>query len=155
MPGAKQAKPAPPRPPGGPVADPLLALQGYRLRRASAASMAELADRLRKLELRPSEASVLLVVRGNPGITPGEAGRLLGIASANFAPLAARLARRGWLSRVRRDGRSQRLILSPSGRRLARESWRIMEGLDQELLARIPARQRAHFHAVLRALTPA
>ena len=85
------------------VIDPLKDYPGYALRRASAASMARLAQRLEPLGLRPAEATVLMVIGANPGITQSEVGRLLEIASANMAPLTSRLGRRGLI--VRRAGR--------------------------------------------------
>src|SRR6185437_16592952 len=54
------------------VIDPLKGLPGYALRRVSAAFMAELASRLAVLDLRPAEATVLLVIGVNPGITQSD-----------------------------------------------------------------------------------
>jgi DNA-binding MarR family transcriptional regulator len=132
--------------------DPVKDFPGYALRRASAAAMARLAERLEALALRPAEATVLLVIEANPGITPSTVGRLLEIASANMAPLAARLQRRHLIVRERVNGRSHGLHLSEAGRRLARQAGQAMSEHEAQLLSRIPEAQRAAFLAALQAL---
>lgn len=135
-----------------PILDPLKDLPGYALRRASAAFMAKLAERLATLDLRPSEASALLVIDANPGVTQSDIGRLLDIARANMAPLTARLAARDLIVRQSAGGRSHGLTLSDPGRRLTRKAQRIVAELEAELLERIPATQRAAFLRTLKAL---
>jgi len=132
--------------------DPLESYPGYLLRRISAAAMAELATRLAGLALRPTEASVLLVIDENPGITQSEIGRMLDIASANVAPLAGRLRTLGLTLRTRVDGRSQGLSLSAAGQRLALRVRAVMRAHESHLLAKIPERQRRAFLGALRAL---
>ena len=135
------------------IVDPLRDLPGYLLRRASVGAMAKLAARLATLELRPAEATVLMVIGANPGVTQSEIGRLLDIATANMAPLAARLAGRELIVRERVDGRSHGLKLSESGRRLTQRARGIMDAFEaSEILGRIPASQRAAFVNALRAL---
>jgi DNA-binding MarR family transcriptional regulator len=135
-----------------PIVDPLKDLPGYALRRASAAVMAKLARRLAVLDLRPSEASVLLVIDSNPGVTQSQIGRLLDIARANMAPLTARLAARDLIVREAAGGRSHGLTLSAPGRRLSQKAQRIVAQLEAELMERIPAAQRAAFLRALKAL---
>ncbi|HWF98035.1 MAG TPA: MarR family winged helix-turn-helix transcriptional regulator [Steroidobacteraceae bacterium] len=135
-----------------PIVDPLEDLPGYALRRASAAVMAKLAARLAALHLRPSEASVLLVIQANPGITQSDIGRLLDIARANMAPLTARLAARDLIVRESAGGRSHGLTLSDIGRRQARKAQRIVAELESELMDRVPLAQRAAFLRTLKAL---
>jgi len=135
-----------------PIVDPLQDLPGYALRRASAAVMARLAARLASLHLRPSEASVLLVIDANPGVTQSEIGRLLDIARANMAPLTARLAARDLIVRESAGGRSHGLTLSDSGRRLTRKAQRIVTAVEAELMERIPPAQRAAFVRTLKVL---
>lgn len=114
--------------------------------------MARLAQRLSRLDLRPTEATVLLVIGANPGVIQSEVGRLLGIASANMAPLMARLADRDLIVREALDGRSQGLTLSDVGRRITQKARSIMDDLEADLLARIPAAERAAFLRILIAL---
>lgn len=134
------------------INDPMKDLPGYALRRVSAAHMATLVVRLSKLALRPAEASVLLVIGANPGVTQSEVGRVLDIASANMAPLIARLADRDFVVREPVDGRSQGLKLSDAGRRATQKVRSVMDDLEADLLARMPAADRAAFLRVLNAL---
>ena len=131
------------------INDPVKDLPGYALRRLSAGLMAKLAARLARHNLRPAEATVLLVIGANPGVTQSEIGRLLGIASANMAPLAARLADRDLIVREAVDGRSQGLTLSETGRRVVQKARSVMDDLEADLFARIPAAERATFLKVL------
>lgn len=137
------------------INDPLKDLPGYALRRVSAAFMARFAARLSRLDLRPAEASVLLVIGANPGVIQSEVGKLLGIVSANMAPLVARLADRELIVREAVDGRSQGLKLSEAGRRVVQKARSIVEELESDLIARIPATERSAFLKVLAALARA
>jgi DNA-binding MarR family transcriptional regulator len=132
------------------LVDPLEALPGYVLRRASQAAMARLARRFAVLGLRPSEASVLLIVEANPDVTQAQIGRRLDIATANMAPLVARLEKRGLVGRRPADGRSHGLQLSVAGRRLVARVHRAVARHEQELTACIPPRHYALFLATLR-----
>jgi DNA-binding MarR family transcriptional regulator len=134
------------------VIDPMARFPGYALRRASAGAMAKLAKDLAVLALRPTEASVLMVVEANPGITQSEIGKLLDIASANMAPLASRLHKRHLMVRARIDGRSHGLRLTESGMAVARRIEKILAAYEADLLERIPAAHRAGFIAGVRAL---
>jgi len=138
------------------IIDPLRDLPGYLLRRVSVDLMAKLAARLATLDLRPAEATVLMVIGANPGVTQSEIGRLLDIATANMTPLAARLAARELIVRERVDGRSHGLKLSEAGRRLTHRARAIMDSFESaEILGRVPASQRAAFVSALRALASA
>jgi DNA-binding MarR family transcriptional regulator len=63
--------------------------------------MTRLARRLEALDLRPAQATVLMVIEAKPGITQSDIGKLLEIASANMATLAERLAERNLIDRQR------------------------------------------------------
>jgi DNA-binding MarR family transcriptional regulator len=132
--------------------DPLEAFPGYSLRRASAASMSKLARRFAELDLRPTEASVLMVVAANPNITQSEIGRMLDVASANMAPLVSRLVDRGLLERLPVDGRSHGLGLTRTGGVLTIKVKRAATDHERELLRKIPAAQRKAFLQILRKL---
>ena len=132
--------------------DPLKDLPGYALRRASAAAMHKFTRQLAPLDLRPTEASVLIVIDSNPNITQSEIGRMLEIAGANMAPLISRLEKRELIGRRRVDGRSHGLELTSAGRALTLRARKAMQSHEDELLARIPAAHRAPFLAALQAL---
>lgn len=114
--------------------------------------MANLAQRLAVLELRPTESSVLLIIDANPNVTQSEIGRMLDIARANMAPLISRLEARDLLEREPMDGRSHGLNLSAAGRRLTSRVKKVVQAHEAALLAKIPADERTAFVAGLRAL---
>jgi DNA-binding MarR family transcriptional regulator len=132
--------------------DPLENYPGYSLRRASAVNMARLARRFAALDLRPTEATVLMVVDANPNITQSEIGKMLDIASANMAPLVSRLADRELVERQPINGRSYGLVLTSSGARIAARAMRAVITHEEELLKRIPATRRKALVADLRTL---
>ncbi len=132
--------------------DPLEDYPGYSLRRASAAAMAKLASRFSALDLRPTEATVLMVIDANPNITQSDIGRMLDIASANMAPLVSRLADRELVERQPVDGRSHGLALTSIGRSVTTKVKKAVAAHEEELLAKIPAAQRKTFLAALRTL---
>ena len=132
--------------------DPLRDFPGYALRRASVATMQTLARRLTELGLRPTDASVLLVIEANPNITQSEIGRMLDIAGANMAPLIARLDKRELVEREPVDGRSHGLTLSKTGRTLSLRARKVIKSHEEELLAKIPVNRRPDFLAALHAL---
>jgi DNA-binding MarR family transcriptional regulator len=127
-------------------------LSGYALRRASSAAMQKLARELAPLDLRPSEASVLLVIEANPNITQSEIGRMLEIAGANMAPLVSRLEKRELVERQPVDGRSHGLELTAVGRALCVRAKKVMKSHEDNMLAKIPPPQRAAFVSILQAL---
>lgn len=135
------------------IKDPVKDLPGYALRRVSVAFMSRLAARLARLDLRPAEATVLLVIQDNPGVKQSEIGRLLGVVSANMAPLVARLADRDLIIRQAVDGRSQGLTLSEAGRRIAQRARGVMDDLEADLLSHIPKADCAAFVRVLHTLS--
>lgn len=134
------------------VIDPLKDLPGYALRRASATAMAGLAQRLAALNVRPTEASVLLIVEANPNITQSEIGKMLNMASANTTTLVTRLTDRNLIEREPVDGRSNGLKLTRAGHALAIRARSALMAHEAALLARVPRKYRSAFLAALRAL---
>ena len=130
--------------------DPLPNFPGYALRRAANATAAELASRLGAVGLRQSEASVLMLIAANPGVTASALGRQLGIERANMVPLLKRLE--GLFDRAPIDGKSQGLALTAPGDTRLAEARRIVETFEAELLARVPPEHRAHLLPALEAL---
>jgi DNA-binding MarR family transcriptional regulator len=132
--------------------DPMKDHPGYLLRRASTAAMSDLATKLAALDLRPTEATALMIIDANANITQSEIGRMLDIASANMAPLTARLEQRDLIEREAMDGRSHGLTLSSTGRTLTRRIKKVVNDHEESLLKRIPFNQREAFLSALRAL---
>lgn len=134
------------------ASDPLESLFGYNLRRLSVATMADLAESLEPLGLKPAAAAMLFVVGANPGITQSDAGKMLGVLRANMAPLVATLAKRGLLERERRDGRSHGLQLSAAGRALHRRAWKVTAAHEDRFFGTLSAAVRSRMVAQLRRL---
>ena len=132
--------------------DPLLRFPGYALRRAANSTAAELSARLAKVELRQSDASLLMLVASNPGATSSALGRALGIERANMVPLLKRLEEAGLIGREAIDGKSQGLRLTAEGQRRLAEARAIIEAFEDELVARVPPEHRDHLLPALNAL---
>ena len=132
--------------------DPLIRFPGYALRRAANATAAELSARLAALDLRQSDASLLMLVASNPGATSSALGRALGVERANMVPLLKRLDEAGLIEREAIDGKSQGLRLTPAGLRRLAEARKIIEAFEAELLARVPAEHRDHLLPALNAI---
>ncbi len=128
-------------------------LPGYALRRAATAMSAEIAERFATVGLRMSEASILMLIAANAGISAAQIGRALGIKRANMTPLIAGLEAQGWISREARDGRSMGLALTKTGIHKAAEASRISDEHEANLLSRVPAAHRDHLLPALQALS--
>lgn len=132
--------------------DPLAKLPGYVLRRASAATLAELNQRLEPLKLRHADVAFLLLIDSSPGISQSAAGRRLDIQRANMAPLVARLEKRGLVERTRVDGRSQAMRLTGAGRALLAKARRIVDRFETSLMNQVPEKMRPLVLPILMAL---
>lgn len=132
--------------------DPLSDLPGYILRRAANAMMAELAGRLAEIDLRISDASVLLLVTTRRDMTSSEIGKVLDIKRANMVPLLNRLESTGLIERQPIDRKSQAIVLTEAGHGRLSDVHRITQQFENDLLGRIPAQHRPHFVPALRAL---
>ena len=132
--------------------DPLANSPGYALRRASNAMMAELAQRLAELDLRTTDATVLMVIEANPKITASEIGRMLDIQRANMVPLLKRLEDPGLISRKPIDGKSQGLHLTEEGATRMDAVRKAIVEFETDLIARVPEAHRDHFLPALDSL---
>ena len=132
--------------------DPLPSYPGYALRRAANATAAELAGRLAPLGLRQSDASVLILIAENPGVTASALGRALDIQRANMVPLLNRLEDAGLIARQPIDRKSFGLDLTLHGRATLAEARAVVEAFEAELIARVPPEHRPHLLPALEAL---
>lgn len=136
-----------------PATDPLVDLPGYLLRRAANAMMAELATRLAVLDLRISEATVLLLLGSRRDLTSAKIGKALDIERANMAPLLARLEQAGLIRREPINRKSQAILLTQDGVSRLGQVQSVTRQFETDLLDRIPDAHRAHFVPALRALS--
>ena len=132
--------------------DFLSALPGYALRRAANAMMADLAARLVALDLRISDATVLLLVNDRDDMTSRDIGKVLDIQRANMVPLLNRLERAALVERVPIDRKSLAIVLTASGRKALESVRSVIEQFEADLLSRIPDAHRQHFLPALQAL---
>lgn len=131
---------------------PLACLPGFALRRAATTMMAELAARLSALELKISDASVLLLIDGRADMTSSEIGKLLDIQRANMVPLLNRLEAAGLIGREPIDRKSQAIVLTRQGRLRLAKVQGLVNSFETDLMNRIPADHRDHFLPALLAL---
>ena len=136
----------------GDMKDPLLSLPGYSLRRAANAMVAELSARLASIDLRHTEASVLILVDANIDLTASALGRKLDIQRANMVPLLGRLEASGFLYKEPLDGKSHALLLTDAGRAKLKDAMAIITAFEIELVNRIPEAHRDHLKPALDAL---
>lgn len=128
-------------------------LPGFMLRRAANMMMSELAARLATLELKISDASVLLLLAdGRDNMTSSEIGKLLDIQRANMVPLLNRLEAAGLIEREPIDRKSQAILLTVAGQARLVAVRQVVDLFEDDLMARIPDEHRAHFLPALRAL---
>jgi len=134
-------------------AEPLQPLDGnlgYHLRRATAAMQADLARRVSVYGITIVEMSALLVIEANPAVTQSQIGRLLGIKTANMAPMTAGLVDRSWVKRDEAVGRSVGLSLTAHGAALAKSLHACIKANEKQLLARLPVTERRRVIDLLR-----
>lgn len=134
------------------MTDSFLKYPGYILRRAANAAKADLDERLSVFGLRQGNFSFLRLIDDSPGMSQSEAGRLLGIKSANMVAFASRLEQAGLLNRESADGRSLALSLTPKGRATLEESNRIVAEFERDLLQRVPESMRSMVIPILMAI---
>jgi DNA-binding MarR family transcriptional regulator len=132
--------------------DELPSLPGYALRRAANATMAQLAARLAPLDLRQADASALILIGDNPGVTSSALGRALDIQRANMVPLLKKLEDARLLERAPIDGKSLGLSLTAAGMARRDEALGVIRVFEMELIERVPPEHRAHLLPALNAL---
>jgi len=132
--------------------DPFDELLGYHLRRASMRVMADLAGTLAPYDLRPTDASVLFVIAGQPGVTQSQIGRALAIKRANMVPIIAMLESRGIVEREPVDGRSQGLVLTPAGQALHDRAIATVRDHEERTFGAIDPAVRETLAAAMRVL---
>ncbi len=113
---------------------------------------AELAARLAALDLRQADASALMVIAANPGMTASALARQLDIQRANMVPLLNRLEEADLIGRSPIDGKSRGLELTSAGREKCTAAQSVIDAFEADMIARIPEQHRAHLLPALDAL---
>ncbi|WBS00694.1 MarR family transcriptional regulator [Pseudoduganella sp. SL102] len=138
--------------------DMLLSLVGYNCRRAYLAIMPLFHERMSELDLRAVDFSVLSLLLANPNITQKRLSGAINVSPPNLAILLDRLELRGLLVRQRNplDKRSQTLVLTREGARMAAQAEQRVAALEAEATAALSDAERAQLLKLLQKLfTPA
>lgn len=136
----------------------LLSLVGYNCRRAYLAIMPLFHERMSELDLRAVDFSVLSLLLANPNITQKRLSGAINVSPPNLAILLDRLELRGLLVRQRNplDKRSQTLVLTREGARMAAHAEQRVGALEAEATAALSDAERAQLLKLLQKLfTPA
>ncbi len=132
--------------------DALDAQIGYNLRRASALALNDFSVEMAEASLRPVTYAMLALIDERPGIRAAELCRLLGMKSANMAPLLAELEERGLIERDdhAEDRRVQELRLTEAARD-AMPAWRLkVRQHEGRFLHRLTSKERTTLLRLLR-----
>ncbi|TRC72814.1 MarR family transcriptional regulator [Mesorhizobium sp. WSM4307] len=132
--------------------DALDAQIGYNLKRASAFALNDFTVELTEAGLRPVTYGMLALIDERPGIRAAELCRLLGMKSANMAPLLAELEERGLVERDdhAEDRRVRILTLTPAASQ-AMPGWRRqVRRHEDRFLQRLTKKERATLLRLLR-----
>lgn len=134
------------------ISDPLEGMVWYELRRASLVAMGLLTRALEPLELRPSEASILIIIGANTGATQSDLSRSTGLKQANLVPIISRLLHSGALSRKPGEGRALPLLLTADGEKLRSQVMAIMQEIDAQVSQGLSVESRRLFLASTRSM---
>lgn len=117
----------------------------------AARNVAEATDEFLELGFNVQNARVMIVALQNPGITPGNLGHITCIDSPSLAYMLKRLSAQGLIVRrkLKTDGRSTSIELTPKGKRLARDCYEASVDHERRLLASIPPRTATIFRKTL------
>jgi DNA-binding MarR family transcriptional regulator len=132
--------------------NPFLNYPGYLLRRASGARVAQLAQYLEPLGVGVTEASILVLIGHNPGISQAECGRMLSIQRPNLNPVIHRFINRQLLVTTKGVGRVQCLRLSEEGEALVQQVLAVFDAHEARMIAAVPEHLREELVPMLRAL---
>jgi DNA-binding MarR family transcriptional regulator len=88
------------------------------------------------LQLKPIEFSILVLVASNQQVTQKQLGQALDVSPPNLAIMLDRMAGSGWVERVRSraDRRSQMVVLTRAGKKLAQQAERIASTMEDDAL---------------------
>jgi DNA-binding MarR family transcriptional regulator len=130
---------------------PFKELIGYAWRRAQGAVYADLNDGLARLEIRPLQYTLMLIVSENPGVSQTGVCDALGMQKANLVPSMGELERRGFIIRRKSaaDARSYELHLTAKGRRILQRAGEVQSLHESRLIERIGVEGREQLLTLL------
>ena len=127
-------------------------LVGYAASRAAIEMRKVFVRNMEPFDLRIAEFTILVLVATNGDVNQKQLGDALDISPPNMAVTIDRMARRGWVERVRstHDRRAQHVVLTAKGRALAERTRRIAATMEEPALAMLSAAERALLIELLR-----
>ncbi len=122
----------------------LEALLGYNTRRATLTIVSHFMEQMSPFELRPTDFSVLSLIRHNPGITASQLCSALNILKPNLVIFLKDFENRKLISRKPHltDGRAMRLLLTPSGEKLMAQAEAMAVESDCTISKTLTERER-------------
>ena len=130
---------------------------GFHLARAQAAAVASFERHVgAPLDLRKVDFSLLMLLEANGPVVPKRLARALAVTAPKLTLLVDGLAARGLVRRERNpaDGRSQHVVLTDKGRRLAGAAAKAAAPMEQDMLARLTRAEHAMLIELLDKLAP-
>jgi DNA-binding MarR family transcriptional regulator len=124
----------------------LAGIAGFHLARAAVTTQDSFQRHIAAaFDLSKVEFSLLMLVMANPGVTPKRLARALSVTAPKLTLLLDGLQARALIRRERNaaDGRSQHVMLTDRGRKLARETAEAAEPMERELLAQLSRAEHA------------
>ena len=115
-------------------------LLGYHLAQATVITMGTFARHIGEpLGLRKVDYSLLMLLQANGPLSPKRLGQVLALSAPNLTLLLDRLQQRALIRRERSatDGRSQNIVLTESGQRLAEQGASSAAPMEAELADRL------------------
>lgn len=134
------------------IIDPLADFPGYAFKRASNNMMSILAKQLSPIGVGATDATILILIDANMGLTQTDLCKALDINKANMTPRITKLVAAGLITRKRLDGRSHTLALTDCGTAKRDEAYTIMRNHEAQLACRIAPEHFDHFVMALRGL---
>src|SRR6202161_125675 len=136
---------------GGLTVTTLRGYVGYALRQAQAVILADFNHALARLNLRPGQFAVLVLIDQNPGTSQSSVSAALGIQKANFVATIADLEHRGLVRRRKSesDGRTYSLGLTPRGRATLQHAAELQSLHEARVIAQIGSEGRLQLLGLL------
>jgi DNA-binding MarR family transcriptional regulator len=125
---------------------PLAGIAGFHLARAAVTAQHHFQRHIATaFKLNKVEFSLLMLIMANPGVTPKRLARALAVTAPKLTLLLDGLQSRRLIQRQRNaaDGRSQHVMLTDSGRKLARNATAAAEPMERELLGQLSRAEHA------------
>lgn len=136
---------------------PLAGIVGYHVAQAAITTVGTFERHIgRPFALRKVEFSLLMLLHANGALAPKQLAATLTLTAPALTQLLDRLQQRTLLRRERNpaDGRSQHIVLTDKGERLARDAAAAAGPMERELLDRLTPAERAMLIELLARLTP-